>query len=49
MATFQARILRVCGNIRRIAGRWIVSLPTWWPYRTVMRFMLGQSAALTPL
>ena len=49
MATFQARILRVCGNIRRIAGRWIVSLPTWWPYRTVMRFMLDQGATFVPL
>src|SRR6266850_493116 len=49
MATFQARVLRVCGNLRRIAGRWIVSLPTWWPYRTVMGVIGERCAALAPL
>lgn len=49
MATFQARVLRVCGNLRRIAGRWIVSLPQWWPYRTVMGTMIERGAAFAPL
>ena len=49
MHTFHARILRVCGNIRRHGGRWIVSLPTWWPYKTVMESMIERSRAFVPL
>jgi hypothetical protein len=49
MATFQARILRVCGNLRRAANRWIVSLPVWWPYQTVMGFIMERCAAMAPL
>lgn len=49
MVTFQTRILRVCGNLRRTAGRWIVSLPTWWPYRTVMGYIVERCAAFAPL
>lgn len=48
-ATFQARILRVCGNLRRHGRRWILSLPTWWPYQTVMREMIARSQALAPI
>lgn len=49
MGTFHARILRVCANIKRQAGRWIVSLPVWWPYRTVMGTMIERCRALAPL
>ena len=49
MATFHARILRVCGNIKRHAGRWIITLPVWWPYKTVMESIIEACAALTPL
>jgi len=49
MGTFHARILRVCANIKRHAGRWIVSLPVWWPYRTVMGTMIERCRALAPL
>ncbi|MBN1459196.1 MAG: IS1380 family transposase [Armatimonadetes bacterium] len=49
MATFHARILRVCGNIKRYAGRWIISLPVWWPYRTVMEGVIERCRALVPL
>jgi hypothetical protein len=40
--TLRARILCICGNLRRRAGRWILSLPTWWPYRTVFAQLLGR-------
>lgn len=49
MATFHARILRICGNLKRIAGRWIVSLPQWWPYRTVLQGIIGRCQAMAPL
>jgi hypothetical protein len=43
--TIRARILCVCGNLRRRAGRWILSLPSWWPYQTVFRQLLQRCAA----
>jgi hypothetical protein len=49
LGTFQARILQVCGNLRRYGDRWILSLPEWWPYRTVMNEMIERCGALTPL
>jgi hypothetical protein len=35
--TLRDRILSICGNLRRIQGRWVLSLPNWWPYQTVFR------------
>ena len=35
IATFRERLLVVCGNLRRRLGRWVLTLPTWWPWRTV--------------
>jgi hypothetical protein len=35
--TMRARLLRVCGNLRRRAGKWLLSLPRWWPYQSVFR------------
>lgn len=49
VATFQARILRVCGNLRRYGQRWILSLPSWWPYQTVIGNMIDRCEALVPL
>lgn len=49
LGTFQARILRVCGNLRRNGGRWILSLPSWWPYQTIMNDMIERCGALTPI
>jgi hypothetical protein len=49
LGTFQARILRICGNLRRRGKRWILSLPSWWPYRTVMKNMIEACHALVPL
>jgi hypothetical protein len=49
VGTFQARILRVCGNLKRVGGRWILSLPTWRPYRSVMNQMIERCGALTPV
>ena len=49
LGTFQERILRVCGNLKRVGGRWILSLPTWWPYRTIMNEMIERCATLTPI
>ena len=31
--TFRDRFLRICGNVIRRGKRYIVSLPSWWPYR----------------
>lgn len=49
LGTFQARVLRVCGNLRRNGDRWILSLPSWWPYRTIMNEMIERCGAMTPL
>ena len=49
LGTFQARILRVCGNLRRFGDRWILSLPSWWPYQTIMKDMIERCGALTPI
>ena len=49
LGTFQARVLRVCGNLKRVGGRWILSLATWWPYRTIMEEMIKRCGALTPI
>jgi hypothetical protein len=49
LGTFHARVLRVCGNIRRRGKRYIVSLPEWWPYRTVMNEMIERCGTLVPL
>lgn len=35
--TLRDRILAICGNLRRVQGRWVLSLPRWWPYQTVFR------------
>jgi hypothetical protein len=43
--TIRARLLCVCGNLRRRAGRWILSLPAWWPYQTVFRQLMRRCAA----
>jgi hypothetical protein len=43
--TLRARVLCVCGNLRRRAGRWILSLPEWWPYQTVFRQLMRRCAA----
>ena len=44
--TLRNRILCVCGNLRRRAGRWILSLPAWWPYQTVFRQLLRRCDAV---
>ena len=49
LGTFQTRVLRVCGNLRRHGDRWILSLANWWPYRTIMDEMIERSGALTPI
>lgn len=49
LGTFQARILRVCGNLRRYGDRWILSLPTWWPYRTIIEDMIERCEARVPI
>lgn len=33
--TCRRRLLNICGNLRRRAGRWVLSLPAWWPWRGV--------------
>ncbi|MHC4137585.1 MAG: transposase, partial [Planctomycetota bacterium] len=43
--TIRARLLCVCGNLRRRAGRWILSLPAWWPYQTVFRQLMRRCDA----
>ena len=48
--TVRARLWAVCGNLRRRAGRWVLSLARWWPYQTVFRRMaeLGLAGACGP-
>jgi hypothetical protein len=35
--TLRHRILNICGNIKRYAGRWVLSLPVWWPWQKTYR------------
>ena len=49
LGTFQARMLRVCGNLKRSGKRWILTLPTWWPYQTIMNEMIERCGAQSPI
>jgi hypothetical protein len=35
--TLRTRILNVCGNLRKTAKGWILSLPKWWPWQTLYK------------
>jgi hypothetical protein len=37
--TFRMRILNICGNLKKRLGRWVLSLPEWWPWKSVYRQM----------
>jgi hypothetical protein len=37
--TLRDRIFSICGNLRRLQDRWVLSLPNWWPYQTVFRLI----------
>jgi len=45
--TVRERLLNICGNLRRHMGRWVLSLPTWWPWQTVYE-QLARSAGFAP-
>ena len=47
--TFQDRILRVCGNLRRQGEGRILSLPQWWPYQTIFEEVSERCRMLKPL
>jgi hypothetical protein len=46
--TLRDRILCVPGTIVREAKRWIVSLPSWWPYQTVFETIRKRCWAIAP-
>ena len=35
IATLRERVLNICANLAKKAARWVLSLPAWWPWRTV--------------
>jgi hypothetical protein len=40
--TVRRRILNISGNLRKYMGRWVLSLPEWWPWQaTYMRLALA--------
>lgn len=44
--TVRRRILNICGNLRRHAGQWVLSLPKWWPWqRTYLDLALAGGLA----
>ena len=45
--TFRRRLLTICGNVRKRMGRWVLSLPRWWPWRTVY-WELALAGGLSP-
>jgi len=49
LGTFRARVLRICANIVRKGSRYILSLPAWWPYRTIVQRIFDRALALAPL
>lgn len=45
--TFRCRFLNICGNLRKRAGRWILTLPAWWPWQPTYR-QLAVAGGLIP-
>jgi hypothetical protein len=43
IATLRERVFNVCGNLVKQAGRWVLSLPAWWPWRTVYEQLARQA------
>lgn len=35
IATLRERVFNICGNLVKKAGRWVLTLPAWWPWRTL--------------
>jgi len=33
--TIRRRVLSLCGNLRHRANGWLLSLPVWWPWKSV--------------
>jgi hypothetical protein len=46
--TVRRRILSICGNLRRRAGRWTLSLPRRWPWKSVYRELAAASGLPPP-
>jgi hypothetical protein len=45
--TFRYRIFNICGNLKNRMGRWTLSLPARWPWRTIYR-KLAMAGSLVP-
>lgn len=37
--TLRRRILNICGSLKKYAGRWVLSLPVWWPWQKTYRHL----------
>jgi hypothetical protein len=46
--TLRMRILNICGNLKKRMGRWVLSLPEWWPWKSVWRQMAAASGLSPP-
>jgi hypothetical protein len=45
--TVRRRLLNICGNLRSHMGKWVLSLPKWWPWQTVY-VQLAVAAGIRP-
>jgi hypothetical protein len=45
--TLRDRIFNICGNLKKRMGRWSLSLPAGWPWRSIYR-KLARSGGLVP-
>jgi len=45
--TFRVRLLNICGNLKKRLGRWVLSLPEWWPWQNVYR-QIAAGTGLSP-
>jgi hypothetical protein len=45
--TLRERVLNICGNLKRRAGGWLLTLPAWWPWKSVYE-ELAVFAGLAP-
>ena len=45
--TLRMRLFNVCGNLKKYMGKWILTLPEQWPWRTLY-MQLAASAGLVP-
>ena len=45
--TLRQRVVNICGNLKRRAGGWVLTLPKWWPWQSTYR-EIAMACGLSP-